>query len=43
MFEDIEKNYDSKPLIVIHDKNQLEEMIKQLDSCHYKYLIGVSE
>ena len=43
MMEDILKNYDIKPIIIIHNKDQLESLKKELEAKRFKFLIGIEE
>jgi hypothetical protein len=39
--EDIIKHYDKKPIIVIHDEDQLEEISNIMQSQKLKFRVGV--
>ena len=41
MMEDVHKNYDIKPIIIVHSNDQLQDLKDQLKTSRYKFLIGI--
>ena len=43
VFEEIEKQYDRKPIVVIHNKQQETDMLKLAKNNKYKIMHGINE
>ena len=41
--EDIELNYDKKPIIVINTEAQCDEVIKAINDNKWKFMVGVED